>query len=435
MSHEHSHHRLERRYRLWPGAPRFSGAAKTAGLALFLLTTLNLFNFIDRYVLPGVQPLIQKQFGVDDARMGALTSAFFLTYMIAAPLTGWLGDHMPRKPLIVAGALIWSAATLLTAVVHSYQSLLFRHAIVGIGEATFSIFAPALLADYYPEIDRNRILSIFYVAIPVGAALGYITGGVLGSRFGWKAPFYVAALPGVLVAIAFALFIREPARGSADSLAPTAHRATIRGMAHNPGFWTATLGMAFLVFSMGGISVWMPTFLVRYGGYSLTRANLVLGGITIVDGVLGTWCGGWIAQRWLERDHRALYWLSALSAVLAVPAALAAFFGPRQWLAPGILVAEFFLFLNTGPLNTAIVNSVAAPIRSTAIAINLFMIHALGDLPSPTIIGRISDAHGLRVGLAITLVSMVVSGAILWFGSRFAPILPQHQAKGVSHAS
>jgi predicted MFS family arabinose efflux permease len=372
---------------------------------------------------------------VDDARMGALTSAFFLTYMIAAPLTGWLGDHMPRKPLIVAGALLWSAATLLTAVVHSYQSLLFRHAIVGIGEATFSIFAPALLADYYPEIDRNRILSIFYVAIPVGAALGYITGGVLGSRFGWKAPFYVAALPGVLVAIAFALFIREPARGSADSLPPTAHRTTIRGMAHNPGFWTATLGMAFLVFAMGGISVWMPTFLVRYGGYSLTRANLLLGGITIVDGVLGTWCGGWIAQRWLKRDHRALYWLSALSAVLAVPAALAAFFGPRQWLAPAILVAEFFLFLNTGPLNTAIVNSVAAPIRSTAIAINLFMIHALGDLPSPTIIGRISDTHGLRVGLAITLVSMVVSGAILWLGSRFAPILPQHQAQDVSHAS
>jgi MFS family permease len=421
--------RPESAYPKWRGRPRLGSAAATAGLALFLLTTLNLLNFIDRYVLPGVQPLIQKQFGVSDARMGALTSAFFLTYMIAAPLTGWLGDHFPRKPLIVSGALLWSAATLLTAFVHSYSSLLLRHAVVGIGEATFSIFAPALLADYYPEIDRNRVLSIFYVAIPVGAALGYITGGVLGARYGWKAPFYVAALPGVLIAIAFGLMVREPQRGSSDSLAPAVSRSTVRGMTRNPGFWTASLGMAFLVFSMGGISVWMPTFLVRYGGYSLPRANLVLGGITIVDGIFGTWLGGWIAQRWLKRDHRALYWLSSLSALLAIPAALVAFFGPPVLLLPGLLVAEFCLFLNTGPLNAAIVNSVAAPIRSTAIALNLFLIHALGDLPSPALIGRISDFHGLRSGLAVTLVSMVVSAAVLYAGAKFAPMLPEHELR------
>jgi MFS transporter, Spinster family, sphingosine-1-phosphate transporter len=399
------------------------GLGKTAGLALFLLTCLNLFNFIDRYVLPGVQPLVQKQFGVSDARIGTLTSAFFLTYMIAAPLTGWLGDHMPRKPLIVAGALLWSAATLLTATVHSYPSLLFRHAVVGIGEATFSIFAPALLADYYPEVDRNRVLSIFYVTIPVGAALGYVTGGVLGSRFGWRAPFYVAAVPGVLIAIAFALFIREPERGSADRLQPSPSRNTVLGLLRNPAYWTATLGMASLVFSMGGISVWMPTFFVRYGGYGLSRANEMLGAITIVDGILGTWVGGWIAQRWLRRNYRALYLLSAFSAVFAVPGALIAFFGPRSWMVPALLVAEFFLFLNTGPLNAAIVNAVAAPVRSTAIAINLFLIHALGDLPSPAIIGSISDHSGLRVGLSATLVSMLVSGTVLVIGSKFAPAL------------
>jgi MFS transporter, Spinster family, sphingosine-1-phosphate transporter len=402
-----------------------AGIGKTAGLALFLLTCLNLFNFIDRYVLPGVQPLVQKQFGVSDARIGTLTSAFFLTYMIAAPLTGWLGDHMPRKPLIVAGALLWSAATLLTATVHSYESLLFRHAVVGIGEATFSIFAPALLADYYPEIDRNRVLSIFYVAIPVGAALGYVTGGVLGSRFGWRAPFYVAAAPGVLLAIAFALFIREPERGSADRLRASPSRSTVFGLLHNPGYWTASLGMAFLVFSMGGISVWMPTFLVRYGGYPLSHANEVLGAVTIVDGILGTWVGGWIAQRWLRSNHRALYLLSAWSAVLAIPGALLAFFGPRSSLIPAVLVAEFFLFLNTGPLNAAIVNAVAAPIRSTAIAVNLLLIHALGDLPSPTVIGAISDRSGLRVGLSVTLISMIVSGVVLLIGSKFAPPLDE----------
>jgi len=405
------------------GETRVKTAAKTAGLALFLLTCLNLFNFIDRYILPGVQPLVQKEFGVSDERMGALTYAFFLTYMISAPLTGWLGDRFPRKPLIVTGALIWSVATLLTAHVHSYETLYFRHAVVGIGEATFSIFAPALLADFYPEIDRNRILSIFYTAIPVGAALGYLTGGMLGPRYGWRAPFFVAALPGILIAICFWIFVREPMRGAADSLAPTLNRTTFRGIFHNPAYWTGTLGMAMMVFSMGGISVWLPTFFYRYGGYSLQMSNQMIGGITVVDGIAGTWIGGWLAQRWLRRDHRALYFLSAISAAFTIPFAAFAFFGPRAFLLPAVFVAEFFLFLNTGPLNTAIVNSIAAPVRSTAIALNLFIIHALGDASSPRIIGRISDHASLRMGLGVTLVSLVLSCGILLTGARFAPKL------------
>jgi len=403
------------------GSNRVQTAAKTAGLALFLLTCLNLFNFIDRYILPGVQPLVQKEFAVSDERMGALTYAFFITYMIAAPLTGWLGDRFPRKPLIVAGALIWSIATLLTARVHNYEMLYFRHAIVGIGEATFSIFAPAMLADFYPEFDRNKILSIFYTAIPVGAALGYLTGGMLGPRYGWRAPFFIAALPGVLIAIFFWIFVREPKRGAADSLAPTLNRSTVRGIFRNPAYWAGSLGMAMMVFSMGGISVWLPTFFYRYGGYSLEMSNQLIGGITVVDGIVGTWVGGWLAQRWLRHDHRALYLLSAISAGLTIPFAAAAFFGPRGFLLPAVFVAEFFLFLNTGPLNTAIVNSIAAPVRSTAIALNLFIIHALGDASSPRIIGKISDHSSLRMGLGVTLVSLVLSCGILLAGARFAP--------------
>jgi MFS transporter, Spinster family, sphingosine-1-phosphate transporter len=402
---------------------RIPTIAKTAGMALFLLTCLNLFNFIDRYILPGVQPLIQGEFRVSDERMGALTTAFFVTYMIAAPLTGWLGDHFPRKPLIVAGALLWSAATLLTAHVHSYEMLYFRHAVVGIGEATFSIFAPALLADFYPEIDRNRVLTIFYTAIPVGAALGYLTGGMLGPRYGWRAPFFIAALPGVVIALMFWFFVREPERGSADSLAPQINRTTFLGIFRNPAYWAATLGMAMMVFSMGGISVWLPTFFNRYGGYSLQVSNQMIGAITVVDGIVGTWLGGWLAQRWLKKDHRALYLLSAASAALTIPFAAFAFFGPRGFLLPATFLAEFFLFLNTGPLNTAIVNSIAASIRSTAIAINLFMIHSLGDAFSPKLIGRVSDHSSLRMGLGITLISLILSASILLLGSRYAPPL------------
>lgn len=402
--------------------PRIS-AARTAGAALFLLTALNLFNFIDRYILPGVQPLVQKEFGVNDAQIGLLTTAFFFTYMLAAPITGWLGDRFPRKPLIIIGALLWSAATLYTYWVHGYETLLIRHAIVGIGEATFSIFAPAMLADFYPERDRNRILSIFYVTIPVGGALGYLTGGVLGQHFGWRMPFFIAALPGVLIALGFWIFVREPKRGSADKLAPTLDRATLHGLARNPGFWCATLGLAMWTFAVGGISTFLPTFFVRFAHMSLAKAGTVTGGLTVVDGLLGTIIGGWLGQIWLRRNSRALYLISAWGSILAIPAAAVVFFGPRSTFLPAAFVAEFFLFLNTGPLNTAIVNSVAAPIRATAISVNLFVIHLLGDAFSPAIIGKLSDATNLRTGLSITLVTLALSGIILFIGARFAPLL------------
>jgi MFS transporter, Spinster family, sphingosine-1-phosphate transporter len=398
------------------------GPARTAALALFLLTALNLFNFIDRYILPGVQPLVQKEFRVNDAQIGLLTTVFFFVYMLVAPLTGWLGDRFPRKPLIIIGALLWSIATLFTAWVHSYETLLIRHAIVGIGEATFSIFAPTLLADFYPEADRNRILSIFYIAIPVGGALGYLTGGILGQHYGWRMPFFIAALPGALIALAF-LFVREPKRGSADSLAPTFNRATFRGLFHNPAFWSATLGLAMWTFAVGGISTWLPTFLVRFGSMSVAKAGTVAGALTVLDGLLGTIAGGWIGQRWQRRDHRALYLLSAWGSVLAIPFGALVFFGPPSVFIPGAFFAEFFLFLGTGPLNAAIVNSVAAPIRATAISVNLFVIHSLGDAFSPHLIGRVSDATNLRIGLSITLITLAASGAILFNGGRYAPRL------------
>jgi hypothetical protein len=186
--------------------------------------------------------------------------------------------------------------------------------------------------------------------------------------------------------------------------------------------------MAMLVFSMGGMSVWMPTFFYRYGGYSLAKANLLLGGITVVDGILGTWIGGWIAQRWLKHDHRALYLLSAWSGLLTIPFGALAFFGPNWVLLPSVFLAEFCLFLNTGPLNAAIVNSVSAPVRATAIAVNLFLIHALGDASSPRIIGRISDHSNLRLGMGVTLAAMVLSGVILFLGARHAPKLEISEA-------
>ena len=401
--------------------PRLTSAQGT----LLLLIGLNLLNYIDRYILPGELSLIQRDFHATDHQMGALTTALFLFYMFAAPLTGWLGDRYSRKPLIIAGAILWSLATLATIWVHSYWTFYIRQAVVGIGEATFGIFAPAVLADFYPERDRNRILSIFYLAIPVGAALGYLAGGQLSFGGDWRRPFFICALPGFVIAALYGLWGREPERGSSDHIRPTLNRSTFRGLFLNPAYLTATFGLAALTFAMGGISAWVPTFLNRSAGLSVGNASLVVGAITVIDGIAGTLTGGWIAQRWLRTNDRALYLLSFWSVALTLPCGILVFFGPKAWAIPALFVTEFFLFLNTGPLNTAIVNSVSAPVRATAISFNLFCIHAFGDTFSPTIIGAISDRTNLRLGLGVTLIFLVISATILLFGARFAPPLSE----------
>ena len=180
-----------------------------------------------------------------------------------------------------------------------------------------------------------------------------------------------------------------------------------------------------LTFAMGGISAWMPTFLHRFSGLSVANSSLVVGAITVIDGIAGTVTGGWIAQRWQRTNHRALYLLSFWSVALTLPCGILLFFGPRAWAIPSLFAAEFFLFLNTGPLNAAIVNSVSASVRATAISINLFVIHAFGDTFSPQIIGAISDRTNLSLALGVTLIFLVISGVILLAGARFAPPLEE----------
>ena len=393
---------------------------------LILLVALNLLNYIDRYILPGELSLVQNEFHATREQMGALTTAMFVVYMLAAPLTGWLGDRYRRKPLIITGAVLWSLATLSTAWVDSYWTLYVRHAIVGIGEASFGIFAPAVIADFYPERDRNRILSIFYVAIPVGAALGYVAGGQMGSMWGWRQPFFICAIPGLIVAALYGFFGSEPVRGAQDHIKLATDRATFSGLFRNPAFLTATFGLAMLTFAMGGISNWIPEFLHNPIGLSVAKASQLAGASTVLDGILGTAIGGFIAQRWLRTNHRALYLLSFWSVALTLPFGILLFFGPSRFAVPALFAAEFFLFLNTGPLNTAIVNSVSAPVRATAVSVNLFCIHFFGDTFSPQIIGKIADHSTLRIGLGCTLVSLVLSCAVLLVGSRFAPSLPDN---------
>jgi MFS family permease len=350
-----------------------------------------------------------------------------VAYVLSSPLTGWLGDKFPRKPMIVIAALGIAAMNFWTASVHSYVSLNLRHAALGIGEASFGIFAPALLADFYAEDRRNAALTVFNVAIPVGAALGYLAGGNIAASHGWRMAFVASAVPGAVIALLILFFMREPQRTGGVRKAQM-EKGSVLSLLKNKAYLTSILGYAAVTFSLGGISFWMPSFLQRVDGREIGAAGTIMGGITVVCGLGGTVCGGLLAQWWSKRTGKALYLVPAISALLAVPPAVLCFFGPTSVTLPALGAAVFLIFLGTGPVNAATLNAVPANLRATAMAGQLFALHVFGDLPSSKIIGVISDHSNLRLGLGVTLVTMVIGGAIFFVGARYAPEL--HDAKG-----
>lgn len=412
--------------------------------ALALLTALNLLNYIDRSVLFAVQDLVKAEFHRSDAAFGLLTSVFFVFYMCAAPFMGPLSMRFSRKAVIIAGALVWSVATLLTAVTHNFNELLIRHTLVGIGEASFVILSPTFVADMFPEDQRGRVMGVFYLAIPVGTALGYLLGGVMGPTYGWRAPFYVGAAPGVLLAFLL-LFIPEPRLGQFDPPEKASELtagqglkgwvATVKGFTLNPAFLSATFGMAMMTFALGGLQVWMPTFLHRAHGYSLLQANLLFGASTIFNGLFASLAGGWISDWLLRRTRSAHYLVSAVSLGLGIPAMCVALFASGKIMVVGIFLAEFLLLLNTGPLNAAVINSVGPHVRAAALAVNIFIFHLLGDVPSAYLIGYMSDRYSLRLAFLAPVVTIALSSAILFYGMRFAPevvIVGEDTALGTS---
>lgn len=406
-------------------------------LLLAVLTGLNILNYIDRNVLFAVQSDVKKEFLVSDARIGLLTSAFFFTYMFAAPVVGWMGDRFARKNIVVVGIFIWSGFTFLTWFVHDYNQLLFRHAIVGIGEASYATIAPTLIADSFPLLKRGRMLSIFFLGLPVGSAAGYFVGGYLAHHFGnWRAPFMAAGIPGFALALLLWM-LPEPPRAPREAAAPVPAPANIwlrlwrivlrigallQELARNGAFVTSTLGMAAYTFAMGGMQVWIPTFLVRLRGLDLKTANIDFSYIVIINGIGATLLGGWIGDRLLKRFYGAYYSFSGLAMLIAVPFMVAAIYTMGPLMFPAMFIAVFFVLVGTGPTNAALVNSVSANVRSTALAVNVFVIHLLGDAFSPTLIGRISDKTGsLQIAFWVAFAAAGLSGAILLFGAKFAP--------------
>ncbi len=390
--------------------------------ALGLLLAVNLLNYIDRQVLFAVFPLIKTDLGLSDTELGFLGSAFMFSYLLLAPLFGWLGDHWSRVRLASGGLVVWSLATALAAFAPGYRTLLAARATVGVGEASFGTVSPGLISDFFPKEQRGRILSWFYVAIPVGSALGYLLGGVLGQNYGWHAAFLMVGLPGLLLAVPIWL-LRTPPRGG-DQSSPVAQLGKASSgyatLFKNRSFVWNTVAMAAMTFAIGGLAQWLPSFLNRFHALDVARGNLLFGATTVLAGILGTLAGGWLGDRWQKKNGRGYLLLSGWGFLIGTPFAVWAILAPGLvGCMTAIFMAEFFLFLNTGPLNTVIINVTPPAVRAMAFAVNIFFIHALGDAISPSILGWLSDRWGLRSALLITPFAMALAGLFCFICGRY----------------
>lgn len=406
-----------------------NGALPGATHAVVLLTLMNLLNFIDRYVPSAVKDQFKADLNLTtDTQTSLPFTAFIWVYMIAAPIFGTLAEKYSRKKLIAFGVILWSLATASAALATDFTTFMIARALVGIGEAAYATIAPSLIADFYVPKKRNRILTLFYVAIPIGAAMGFTLGGVLGEAFGWRAAFLICGLPGVIVAL-FALSIRDVERGGLDdeeveTPEPPPWKEALPSLLKNKRYVFTVAGYTAVTFAVGGLSDWLPTFLQRVHHMSESETGTGMGAGTVIGGLFGTIVGGWLADR--IRNHTKNPYL-AVSGLSMLPATV---FGVWALLAKDgmtaiVLVgfAQFFLWFYNGPVNALIVNSVGVQVRARAFSLSILSIHLLGDALSPPLIGWLSSQKGigLQMAIAIVPVGLFVGGLIWIVGWRTLP--------------
>jgi MFS family permease len=389
--------------------------------ALAMLTGLNLLNYIDRFIPAAILPTIIGELSLTDAQAGSLQTLFIVTYALVSPLAGWLGDRRPRFQLAAIGVFVWSVATFGSGLAPTFALLVLARALIGVGEASYSVITPSLLSDFYPAERRGAALSVFYAAIPIGSALGYVLGGQIASRFGWRWAFLLAGLPGAVLAAAL-LFLRDPPRGALDPLrataaSPTAVLQGFQALVRRRSWLYNTAAQTIYTFAIGGLAVWMPTYFVRVRHLPLAYATTMFGALLLLAGFAGTLLGGRLGDRLAKRRTDGHFLMSGVALCASLPFTLLAILSPSPaifW--PAMFVTLTLLFLNTGPLNAAMANVLPADLRGRGFALNTMAIHLLGDALSPWLIGVASDRIGLRWPVLATATLMVAAGAVLLAG-------------------
>ena len=393
---------------------------RRATYALAVLTFINLFNYIDRWVVAAVVEPVKRDLGLSDTQMGFIAASFIVVYTFVSPVFGILGDRKARPPLIALGVAVWSLATGLAGFARGFWTLFAARSTVGVGEAAYGTIAPALLADQFPLARRGRIMAVFFSAIPIGSAAGYVLGGLADQYFGWRAAFWLVGFPGVLLALLI-LTVKDPPRGQHDVQDKTPRE--YGSLISNRPYVLSVLGYAAYTFALGGLGFWMPAFLERERGMARSDATVTFGAIVIVTGFLGTFIGGWLGDRLLTRTRQSYLWVSGIATLLAAPLTFVGLSSHSKTVyLTAIVIAEVLIFMCTGPVNSAIVNAVSPLERATAVGVSVLVMHLLGDIPSPPLIGWISDRSSLQQGVLVVPVAILVAGVIwcyaAWRGER-----------------
>src|SRR5213080_3910652 len=392
--------------------------------ALFLLLAINLFNYIDRQVLAALEPDIRATFFAPDdvnamTKTGLLGDAFFVTYMVSAPILGLLADRISRWLIVGSAVILWSLASGGSGLAATFAILVATRVCIGIGEGGYGPAAPTILADLFPIETRGRMMAIFYAAIPVGSALGYVIGGLVGAHFGWRWAFYLVTPPGLMLGL-LCFWQRDP-RVAAHHLEQESPRRSIRDylrLFRTRSYLINCVAQTLMTFVTGGLGYWVSAYLV-YRDQSPASSRTIFGLITVVAGLASTLLGGVVADKLRSRYAGSYFLVSGVGMLIACPFFVATLYipFPEAWIP--MFVAIFFLFLNTGPSNTALANVSLPAVRATAFAVNILVIHALGDVQAFWLLGYIGGHANMHVAFLFVSGIIFLSGLTWLSGVKY----------------
>jgi len=408
---------------------------RDAKYALGVLTAINLLNYIDRYIPSSTKDLFKKDLGLTDAQTSIPLTAFIVVFMFACPVFGHLADKgISRKLLLMSAIIIWSLATGATFFSWNFGSFLVCRGFVGVGEAAYATIAPVLLSDFFPPERRNRALTIFYLGIPVGAALGFMLGGIIGENLGWRYAFLLCGTPGIVVSLLI-LGIKDPGRGkydTPDSLIPISWKETLIQLVKNKMYVSVVIGYTLVAFGAGGMADWYTTYLVRIDDVSISSAGTITGSATVVGGLLGTMIGGYFADFLKGKTRLPYFALSGITLMISsVIITINILLASKTAIIILSVIAQILLWCYSGPMNAMLANCCPVNIRGRGFSLASLMLHLLGDAISPLIIGGISDSTGnLRYGIILVPIAICLGG-ITWCSSwRFLQEIKTPQESG-----
>jgi predicted MFS family arabinose efflux permease len=417
--------------------------------ALIILTLIYWSSHIDRSIVGILAEPIKKEMGLTDSQIGFLGGfAFAIFYATLGVPLALLADRTNRRNIIVGAVAVWSAMTVACGFASNYVQLVLARIGVGIGEAGSSPQSHSMIADMYAPHERSRAMAIYTMGVPIGVMTGFMIGGFVSTHWGWRAAFFVAGLPGLILAVILWFTVREPQRGLADGLVPGVRKLQSFGEVMNglglafKFIWQSkacrhvVIGLTLTSFVGYGGTFFVAAFLERTHEIPRQTLGLILGPIAGVFGVIGTFLGGYLADRMARRDLKWNAWVMGLAKFAAAPLILTFYLIDDFNVAvlfylPAAVLGAFYL----GP-SFAIVQSVAPlAIRATAAAITLFILNFIALGLGPWFVGFVSDLLGPMFGTDSLRYALMGTSLInVWAGIHFLLAGPAYrremQAKG-----